>query len=142
MIVTDVRTWTEHVHVYVQRESADAGARRLLLDLTCSRTAVQCSEWYDCCLVLVHVVESTRYDHRQTGETYFEVTVRLRLIASFQIKDGLLTFCFGMKDRRDCTFLVYWERYFTCTGKLLLHVCKHRKRRWKKPMYSCTPTPN
>ena len=43
---------------------------------------------YDCCLVLV--VESTRYDHRQTGETYFEVTVRLRVIASFQIKDGLL----------------------------------------------------
>ena len=36
------------------------------------------------------VVESTRYDHRQTGETYFEVTVRLRVIASFQIKDGLL----------------------------------------------------
>ena len=58
------------------------------MDLTCSCTAVQCSEWYDCCLVLV--VESTRYDHRQTGETYFEVTVRLRVIASFQIKDGLL----------------------------------------------------
>ena len=29
------------------------------MDLTCSCTAVQCSEWYDCCLVLV--VESTRY---------------------------------------------------------------------------------
>ena len=43
--------------------------------------------------MLVVLVESTRYDHRQTmqtGETYFEVTVRLRVIASFQIKDGLL----------------------------------------------------
>ena len=91
--MTDVRTWTEHVHVYVLCSvsmSLRTQARRLLLDLTCCCTAVQCSEWYDCCLVLV--VESTRYDHRQTGETYFEVTVdvRLRVIASFQIKDGLL----------------------------------------------------
>ena len=28
-----------------------------------------------------------------------------------------------MKDRRDCTFLVYWERYFTCTGKLVAAPC-------------------